>query len=63
MKSDVIISLHRSFEEFAHEVDGEEFWLARELQGLLGYAQWRNFELVIDKAKTACQAAGHAVAD
>lgn len=63
MKSDVIISLHRSFEEFSHEVDGEEFWLARELQGLLGYAQWRNFELVIDKAKTACQAAGHAVAD
>jgi DNA-damage-inducible protein D len=63
MKSDVIMQLHRSFEDYAHEISGEEFWLARELQVLLGYTQWRNFEQVIDKAKTACQTAGHAVAD
>jgi hypothetical protein len=25
-----------------------EFWLARELQILLGYSQWRNFEQVMD---------------
>jgi DNA-damage-inducible protein D len=37
--------------------------LARELQDLLGYAQWRNFELVIDKAKIACRNAGRPVAD
>jgi DNA-damage-inducible protein D len=40
-----------------------EYWLARELQGLLGYTQWRNFERVIDKAKTACETAGQAVSD
>lgn len=63
MKSDVIVQLHKHFEDYAHEISGEEFWLARELQALLGYTQWRNFEQVIDKAKTACQTAGHAVAD
>ncbi|MBN4062829.1 MAG: DNA damage-inducible protein D [Alkaliphilus sp.] len=33
---------------------GEEFWYARDLQKVLGYKEWRNFRLVIDKAKTAC---------
>jgi DNA-damage-inducible protein D len=63
MKSDIIIQLHKNFEDYAHQVDGEEFWFARELQSLLGYTQWRNFALVIDKAKIACQTAGHPVAD
>lgn len=63
MKSDIIIQLHKNFEDFAHQVDGEEFWFARELQSLLGYTQWRNFEQVIDKAKIACQNAGHQVSD
>jgi DNA-damage-inducible protein D len=63
MKSDIIIQLHKNFEEFAHQVEGQEVWFARELQGLLGYTQWRNFEQVIEKAKTACQKAGHDMAD
>jgi DNA-damage-inducible protein D len=63
MKSDVIIALHKNFEEYAHQIDGQEFWFARELQGLLGYTQWRNFEQVVDKAKIACQTAGHIVSD
>lgn len=63
MKSDVIMQLHKSFEDYAHEINGEEFWLARELQALLGYTQWRNFEQVIDKAKTACHTAGHPTFD
>jgi len=28
---------------------------------LLGYAEWRNFNLVITKAKTACEFSGHSV--
>lgn len=63
MKSDVIIQLHKSFEDYAHQIDGEEFWFARELQSLLGYTQWRNFVQVIDKARIACQNAGHQAAD
>lgn len=58
MKKDLIQKLHKSFEDCAHERDGVEFWLARELQLLLGYTQWRNFEAVIEKAKVACQKAG-----
>lgn len=63
MKTELIQKLHKSFEECAHEKDGVEYWEARELQELLGYTQWRNFELVIDKAKMACEKAGQAVAD
>ena len=29
--------------------------------GLLGYAKWENFAKVVDKAKIACQTAGHSV--
>ena len=29
--------------------DGKEFWLARELQPLLGYVEWRNFQPIILK--------------
>ena len=36
---------------------------ARDLQHLLGYTEWRNFTAVINKAKTACEVSGHAVAD
>jgi DNA-damage-inducible protein D len=63
MKKDLIQKLHRSFEDCAHRREGVEFWLAREIQELLGYTQWRNFETVIDKARTACANAGQAVND
>jgi DNA-damage-inducible protein D len=63
MKKALIVRLHRSFEDHAHHENDVEFWLARELQLLLGYAQWRNFERVIDDAKTACERAGSTVAD
>lgn len=63
MKSDIIIQLHKNFEDYAHQVDGEEFWFARDLQGLLGYAKWENFAKVVDRAKIACETAGHSVAD
>lgn len=63
MKKELIQRLHKSFEDCAHQNEGVEFWLARELQELLGYTQWRNFEAVIDKAKMACAKAGQAVSD
>ena len=63
MKKELIQKLHKSFEDCARQHDGVEYWLARELQDRLGYTQWRNFELVIAKAKVACEKAGQAVAD
>ena len=44
----------KTFEEIKHlDEDGIEFWYARDLQMVLEYTQWRNFSLVIDKAKSA----------
>lgn len=57
MKKEIVSRLHRNFEEFSHEQDSVEFWYARELQYLLGYDEWRNFEGVVDKAKIACEMA------
>ena len=43
------------FEDIKHiDEFGNEYWLARELQYVLDYSQWRRFEGVIDKAKTTC---------
>jgi DNA-damage-inducible protein D len=58
MKSEEIKALFTQFESASAEVEGVECWSARELQNLLGYTQWRNFEHIIDKAKEACKNAG-----
>jgi len=55
METKIINYLTENFESFAHKSEeGVEFWLARDLQKLLGYSEWRNFQNVIEKAKTAC---------
>ncbi len=61
MKTEEIKALFTEFEQASAEFEGIECWSARELQKLLGYTQWRNFENTIDKAKEACQNAGESV--
>lgn len=63
MEKATIIKLNKSFEESAYEQDGLEYWLARELQVLLGYTDWRNFLNAIEKAKESCKTTGEAVSD
>ena len=64
MKTDLVHALTQTFEGHAQQTEGGvEFWLARDLQQLLGYTEWRNFTAVISKAKTACEVSRHAVAD
>jgi DNA-damage-inducible protein D len=58
MKSDEIRNLFSKFESAASDLEGVECWSARELQELLGYSKWENFEKVIQKAKEACNNAG-----
>ena len=62
MKTEEITELFRLFESIANEYEGVECWSARELSNLLGYAQWRNFENIIEKAKAACENAGQETA-
>jgi DNA-damage-inducible protein D len=64
MKSELIHSLTSTFEGHAQQTDGGvEYWLARDLQHLLGYTEWRNFGTVMSKAKVACEVSGHPVSD
>jgi len=65
MKRELIAKLHRKFEELVHkEVQtGTEFWLARDLQQVLGYKRWSNFIRVINKARNACELAGYEASD
>ena len=56
MKTEIIKSLVKNFESFSQQTsNGVEFWLARDLQKLLGYNKWSNFAGVITKAKIACE--------
>jgi len=65
MEKEIIVRLHKDFEKsiYKDQETGLEFWLARELQNLLGYSKWENFVKVIEKAKTACKTAGFGVSD
>lgn len=61
MKRELIAELHQNFEQILRvSEDSEvEFCYARDLQLVLGYAQWRNFEAIVQKAITACATAGY----
>lgn len=65
MNLDIILSLTNNFEAHAQQTEtGVEYWLARDLQHLLGYTEWRNFnQSAISKAKTSCEVSGFAVTD
>jgi len=63
MKTEEIKQLFAQFEDAAHQIEGVECWSARELQALLGYSKWENFEKVIQKAKDACKNAGEEISN
>jgi len=64
MKKELIHELTATFESCADQTDtGVEFWLARDLQHLLGYSKLDNFINVISKAKTACEVSNHGISD
>lgn|SRR5680860_276724 len=61
MKTQEIKDLFQQFEAVAAEYEGVECWSAREMQNLLGYSKWENFDKVILKAKEACNNAGEEI--
>jgi DNA-damage-inducible protein D len=58
MKKEVISQLLERFEKAEYELEGTECWSARDLQEILGYTEWRNFQNAIAKAKEACKKVG-----
>ena len=51
------------FDDIIHELDGVEFWYARELMSHLGYERWENFNNAIGRAMESCISSGTEVTD
>ncbi len=55
---------HETFEGIRHfDDEGNEYWVARDLQPLLEYSTWDKFKRVIEKAMEACRQSAHQVED
>ncbi len=64
MKKEIIQNLAYNFEDHSQTTEnGIEFWFARDLQQLLGYAEWRNFQKVIVKSKVTCETSDNLISD
>lgn len=62
--SEMSIYDEHTFESIKHiNEDGQEYWLARELQVVLEYVQWRRFSDAIERAKLACKNSGFEIED
>jgi len=56
--TDLTRSSTSPFDAIRREDENGEYWLARDLQPLLGYAQWRRFNDTINRARVSVAAAG-----
>lgn len=64
MSTELIAYSEQTFENIKHINEaGQEYWLARELQPVLDYTQWRNFKEAVERAKLACKNSGFETAD
>ena len=55
---------NKTFEDIKQiDENGMEYWNARELQKVLEYNKWENFEKVIKKAEISCESSGISVID
>lgn len=57
MEQEQLKLLYKTLDDIRHQND-EEYWFARELYPLLGYAQWENFETALNRAKESCKNSG-----
>lgn len=63
-KKRVIDQHHETFEGIRQfDAEGNEYWVARDLQPLLEYAAWDKFKRVIEKSMEACRQSGNVVDD
>jgi DNA-damage-inducible protein D len=59
MTKNIIVKLQDDFNSISELLEDSniEYWYARDLQKVLGYSEWRNFNNIIEKAKISCQTA------
>ena len=64
MSTELTTYNEQTFENIKHiNEDGQEYWLARELQPVLDYARWENFKKTINRAQQACLNTGFDIDD
>ena len=62
MSTELMKYSDQTFEDIKHINEyGQEYWLARELQPILGSNSWRRFSDAIERAKLACKNSGYEV--
>ena len=62
--NDLEVINEKVFEDIKHVDEfGNEYWLARELQNVLGYHQWRSINDLIERAKVTCKESKYRVDD
>lgn len=65
MNKDIIQQMKTQLDSLVQTIQEEhiEFWFARDLQELLGYARWENFITAIHRAIESCKSTGFNPAD
>lgn len=63
MDRERIAALFNRFEDACYIHEGVEYWSARELQEILGYARWENFKVALGRARKACEGSGAGIMD
>lgn len=61
MKKELINELWQRFEAANGTIEGVECWSARDLQGIFGYTEWRNFLNAVEKVRESCMSSGERV--
>jgi len=61
MKKQIIQELHKNFEESAQKQGELTYWYARDLQELLEYSKWENFNKTIARAMQSCETSSESV--
>lgn len=64
MENENISNLMHGFESIKRTDEaGKAFWKARDLSNILGYAEYRNFKPIIEKAMEVCRNNANSIAD
>jgi DNA-damage-inducible protein D len=63
-KKSAVAMHHKTFESIRQtDVEGNEYWLSRQLGRVLEYSEYRHFQPVLERAKEACRNSDHPIAD